>query len=93
LVCLAAGSVQATDTGPRHQAEGPFAAATGTYVVVRDDDLDAIAQRFGVTLEELMKGNKLRSTVIEVGQKLVAATKTEGSPAAVLPGASTRRFR
>jgi hypothetical protein len=83
LLGLGLGPVQAGDKGPRHHAEGQYDAATSTYQVVAGDDLDAIGERFGVTVEELKKANKLGSTEIEVGQKLVVAAGTPGSAAAV----------
>ena len=61
LVCVAAGSVQAADSGARHHAEGTFDAATGAYLVVKGDDLYEIAERFGVTVDELKSTNKLAS--------------------------------
>jgi hypothetical protein len=47
--CLAFGSVQAADTGPRAHAEGKYDSATATYVVVAGDDLFAISPRFKVS--------------------------------------------
>jgi len=46
--------------------------------VVEGDDLDAIAERFGVTATELQEQNKLTSSKIEVGQKLVVASSSAG---------------
>jgi arylsulfatase A-like enzyme/LysM repeat protein len=74
LACLVFGSVQAADTGPRPHAQGQYDAATATYGVVADDDLAAIAERFGVAVAELKAQNKLGSDKVEVGQKLVVAT-------------------
>jgi len=46
--------------------------ATTTYVVQRNDNLTAIADRFGVTVEAIVKANNLRNPdSIYVGQKLV----------------------
>jgi arylsulfatase len=85
LVCLAAGSVQAADKGPRHHAEGQFDAPTGTYEVVKGDDLAAIAERFGVTVADLKDANKLDSDKIEVGQKLAIATGAGEESSAFTP--------
>ncbi|MCG6862337.1 MAG: LysM peptidoglycan-binding domain-containing protein, partial [Chromatiaceae bacterium] len=79
IVCFVAGGLQAADSGSRHHAQGTFDAATGTYEVAKGDDLDAIAERFGVTLQELTKANKLSSTEIEVGQKLAIPGEPAGS--------------
>ena len=75
-------------------------AATATYGVVAGDDLDAIAQRFGVAVTELKESNKLGSNVIEAGQKLVIAadasvgavqiTGVLGSPSATTTIPSTQ---
>ena len=93
LFFVAVGPPAQADQGPRHYAEGTFDAATSTYTVVKGDDLDAIAERFGVTVKELLKVNKLSSTEIEVGQPLVIAaplqtTGVPGSPSATttIPG-------
>ena len=40
-VCLAIGSAQAADQGPRHHARGEYDTVTSTYVVVKGDDLIA----------------------------------------------------
>ena len=42
----------------------------GTYQVRNGDNLSLIAYRFGVTVDELRKTNKLTSDVLQVGQKL-----------------------
>ncbi|MGA7979118.1 MAG: LysM peptidoglycan-binding domain-containing protein, partial [Chromatiaceae bacterium] len=97
LVCLAAGSVQATDEGPRHHAEGQYNAASATYTVAPGDDLDAIAERLGVSVAKLRAANRLASDTIAVGQKLVIETSAPASPAAphykmttpIAPGVAT----
>ncbi|MCC8998073.1 MAG: sulfatase-like hydrolase/transferase, partial [Candidatus Contendobacter sp.] len=78
IMGLAASLVHAADQGPRHHAQGQYDTATTTYVVVEGDDLDAIAGRFGVTLEELTKASKLSSTKIKVGQQLAIPAGTSG---------------
>jgi hypothetical protein len=70
LFGLGLGMAQADDTGPRHHAEGRYDAANSTYQAVAGDDLEAVAERFGVTVQGLTKANNLSSTVIEVGQHL-----------------------
>jgi arylsulfatase len=93
LLFVGGGAPAQADQGPRHHAEGTFDVATSTYTVVKGDDLDGIAERFGVTVKELVKVNQLTSTEIEVGQSLVITapvrvTGTLGSPSATttLPG-------
>ncbi|MDS4032352.1 MAG: sulfatase-like hydrolase/transferase [Candidatus Contendobacter sp.] len=82
VACLALGGAQAADTGPRHHAQGQYDTTTATYTVVAGDDLDAIAERFSVTVAALQAQNKLNSDKVEVGQKLVvAASATEGATA------------
>ena len=96
---LVVGGAQAADSGPRHHAQGQYDATTASYKVVEGDDLDAIAERFGVAVVALKEQNKLSSTEIEVGQQLAipagtsSGTKVEvtgvlGSPAATttIPG-------
>jgi LysM repeat protein len=81
LLGLGVGLAQAEDKGPRHHAAGQYDAATSTYGVVAGDDIDAIAERFGVTLQELTTANKLSSTEIEVGQKLAIPGRPAGKTA------------
>jgi LysM repeat protein len=72
--CLAFGSAQAADTGPRAHAEGKYDSATATYVVVAGDDLFAISQRFKVSVDALKAANNLTSDVVKTGEKLVIAS-------------------
>jgi hypothetical protein len=74
LACFIFGSAQAADSGPHKHAEGQYDAASGSYSVAPGDDLDAIAERFGVSVTELKTLNKLESNLIEVGQKLTLPT-------------------
>ena len=60
VICLVASGAQAADRGPLKYAEGQYDAASGAYTVVRGDDLDAIAERFGVTVAELKEANDVR---------------------------------
>jgi len=76
MICLYVGGTQAADTGPRHHARGEYDAATATYVVAAGDDLDAIAERLEIPVAELMHENHLKTTVIDVGQKLTVASGT-----------------
>ena len=93
VACLTAGGVQAADKGPLKYAEGQYDAATSAYTVVKSDDLDAIAERFGVAVAELKSQNKLASDKIEAGQTLIIAANPQvtgvlGSPSATttIPG-------
>jgi len=76
LFALAAAAV-AGDQGPRRHAQGAYDASTATYEVAQGDDLDAIAARFGVTVEALKAENNLGSDRIDVGQKLKVAGASE----------------
>lgn len=44
-----------------------------TYIVKRGDTIYSIAKRYGLTVEDLMRINGLRSATIEVGQKISLA--------------------
>ncbi|MCB1823561.1 MAG: DUF1214 domain-containing protein [Candidatus Competibacteraceae bacterium] len=81
LFGLGLGTAQADDMGSRHHAEGRYDAANATYQVVAGDDLDAIAERFGVTPQALTNANNLSSTVIDVGQHLTIPGAATGTPA------------
>jgi len=80
--CLSIGSAQATDQGARHHAEGEYDAATGSYEVVKGDDLIEIGERFQVPLDRLKAENNLSSDLIKPGQKL---TITTGAPTVSAP--------
>jgi len=80
--CLAFSSAQAADQGARHHAEGDYDAATGTYEVVKGDDLIKIGERFEVPLDSLKAENNLSSDLIKPGQKL---TITTGAPTVSAP--------
>lgn len=56
----------------------PETAHTVTYVVKSGDSLYNIASRYGVTPKKIQEANKLKSSTIEVGQRLTipGATKT-----------------
>jgi hypothetical protein len=71
----------AADHGPQRHAEGDYDARTGTYQVVKGDDLIAIGQRFDVTVDELKVQNKLASDEIEAGRRLIVAVASTGATA------------
>ena len=51
--------------------ESPMVATNGEYLVRRGDTLYSIAQRFGMTLEQLRSVNNLgRSSIIKPGDRL-----------------------
>jgi len=52
-----------------------------TYVVKRGDTLAKIANRFGTTVRELKRINRLRSSRIFVGQRLKVPVKVKGNTA------------
>ncbi len=82
--CLAIGSAQAADTGPRPHAEGKYDSVTATYVVMEGDDLFAISERFEVPVDVLKANNKLATNEVKPGEKLAvsAAHKTATHKAA-----------
>ncbi len=55
------------------------------HTVARGETLAVIAQRYGVTVAELMAANNLSSEVLKVGQQLVIPGQTQASPS---PGAT-----
>jgi hypothetical protein len=81
LTCLALGSAQAADKGPRHHAAGQFDTLTATYVVAEGDELIVIGERLEVPVEHLKGHNKLASDRLAVGQRLAV-------PAAAAPAAA-----
>lgn len=55
--------------------------STVSYTVKRGDVLGKIARQYGVTVRELMRTNGLRSTNIQIGQRLVVPVPSyDGSP-------------
>ena len=80
--CLAFGSAQAADQGPRHHAKGEYDTVTAIYEVVKGDELIVIGERFEVPLDTLKAENDLSSDVIKPGQKL---TITTGAPTVSAP--------
>ena len=66
--------VSATPAKPATAAKAPApkpAASGSTYTVVRGDNLTKIANRFGTTVAELVRINKIKNAnVISVGQVL-----------------------
>jgi murein DD-endopeptidase MepM/ murein hydrolase activator NlpD len=67
-----------------------------TYVAKRGDTLEKIAKRFGTTVRELKRINRLRSSRIYVGQKLKVPVKERavkgGAPSATSKRASGSQF-
>jgi len=68
-----------------------------TYKVKRGDTLEKIAKRFGTTVKELKRINKLKSSKIYVGQKLkvpvkvvVSSSKSKGSTARKKSGSPSK---
>ncbi|MDI7277692.1 MAG: LysM peptidoglycan-binding domain-containing protein, partial [Anaerolineae bacterium] len=57
------------------------------HTVARGETLALIAQRYGVSVAELMAANNLATEVLSIGQQLVIPGRTQGapSPAATLP--------
>lgn len=65
----------------------PVPPAPLVHTVARGETLRTIAQKYGVTIAELMAANNLSSEVLRVGQQLVIPGQTQSapSPAATLP--------
>lgn len=75
-VQLGSGMASAAPSRPEsnlaagHGPPGRSSRAGQIYVVQRGDTLNAIARRFGVTVQAIMTANNLRSTAIFTGQSL-----------------------
>lgn len=52
---------------------------TQTYVVKQGDSIYSIAQKYGMTVEELMKLNSLTSPALSIGQTLKVQNQTEAT--------------
>ncbi len=61
----------AAQTSPKARVQTPKAKASDRYRVRKGDTLTDIAQRFGLTVRELMDANNLRNSVIYAGQILL----------------------
>lgn len=64
------------------QSEGDVAAKSLLYVVKTGDTLGKIAKSHGTTYKKLMALNDLKTTAIQVGQKLKMPAPTAAAPAA-----------
>lgn len=53
-----------------YASSGNTKTSTNTYVVRRGDNLGAISNKYGVTVSQLKQWNRLRSNMIQVGQRL-----------------------
>ena len=53
---------------PPEHAKGYFNPDSGDYTVVEGDDLYAIGERFGTTVEAIAEVNELESNEVEVGE-------------------------
>lgn len=55
---------------PPEHAKGYFNPDSGDYTIVTGDDLYAIAERFGTTVEKIKEVNELDSNEVEVGETI-----------------------
>lgn len=55
---------------PPEHARGYFNPENGDYTIVAGDDLYAIAQRFGTTVDEIREANELESDDVAVGETI-----------------------
>lgn len=62
------------------------------YTVVSGDSLYRIAQRFGVTVDAIMRANNLSNSNLSIGQKLVIPTSTSNQVYTVKAGDSLYRI-
>jgi LysM repeat protein len=85
----AAGGAAAGDT----RTAGQSASATSTYAVQAGDTLGKIAQRFGTTVAELQRLNKITNPdVLTLGQKLIVPGSSGGAAVAVPTGGQGRSY-
>ncbi|GAA2554101.1 LysM repeat protein [Neomicrococcus aestuarii] len=73
---VAAGGSTTTTTKPATSTTKPATstASSKVYTVVRGDSLDSIARRMNSQVDAIMNANKLSSTFLSVGQRLVIPT-------------------
>jgi len=55
---------------PPVHAKGYFNPENGDYTFVAGDDLYAVAERFGTTVEKIREANELESDEVEVGETI-----------------------
>ncbi len=55
---------------PPEHAKGYFNPENGDYTFVAGDDLYAVAERFGTTVEKIREANELESDEVEVGETI-----------------------
>ncbi len=82
LMIPGTGAVLASNTGSASKApsapESETPKETSTHVVAKGESLGTIAGKYNVKVDDLVKGNDLKSTTIRVGDKLVVARATTG---------------
>ncbi|MCC6155064.1 MAG: LysM peptidoglycan-binding domain-containing protein [Candidatus Hydrogenedentes bacterium] len=81
---LAVNKTSAKETATESTPDTPK--ETATHVVTKGESLGSIANKYGVKVDDLVKGNDLKSTTIRAGDKLVVAraistSKTEKTEA------------
>jgi len=76
----ASATIPSTSGSSQAAAPAPSVAAANTYVVKAGDTLTRIAQNNGVTVSQLRSANNLKTSRLNVGQKLKIPAKT--APAA-----------
>lgn len=62
--------------GEKQTSTTPAPSSTTTYTVKSGDTLSKIGSQYGVSYQTLMEWNKLSSTLIQIGQKLVVKGST-----------------
>jgi len=91
LVATGQGAVPVTPTGAPTPASGTAVPDAKTYAVVAGDSLSAIAQRYGLTLDQLLALNPTltRDSVIDIGQVInIAGTPPTPGAATPVPSAT-----
>lgn len=77
------------DCGPRTYATGTY--SRPYYTVAWGDNLTAVAARFGVTVDALVRATNLRSSVIQLGQVLLIPGAGTGADAGQKPSGNAQR--
>jgi|GEM_PF-2251776 len=69
-----------TPPGGSAATPAPSAPAGNTYIVRPGDSVTRVANKFGITIDELIRANNLTTTTLQIGQVLVIPGGTANNP-------------